>query len=132
MSIFGKTATVRFVRLAYLDFSYIFPIETTNEPFGLKNINKPVRAPRTIKHATRSTLPSPRWHRDKFYQMLNVPTFGKEGGKVCSSGRALIHRHVGLVDNSVWSHYTYPPDTPGAPGAPGNPNGSQRQYVVMK
>ena len=44
MSFFGKTATVRFVRLAYLDFSYIFPIETTNEPFGLKNINKPVRA----------------------------------------------------------------------------------------
>ena len=22
----------------------MFPIETTNEPFGLKNINKPVRA----------------------------------------------------------------------------------------
>ena len=44
MSFFGKTATGRFVRLAYLDFSYIFPIETTNEPFGLKNINKPVRA----------------------------------------------------------------------------------------
>ena len=44
MSFFGKTATVRFVRLAYLDFSYNFPIETTNEPFGLKNINKPVRA----------------------------------------------------------------------------------------
>ena len=41
---FGKTATVRFARIAYLDFSYIFPIETTNEPFGLKNINKPVRA----------------------------------------------------------------------------------------
>ena len=44
MSFCGKTATVRIVRLAYLDFSYIFPIETTNEPFGLKNINKPVRA----------------------------------------------------------------------------------------
>ena len=40
MSFFGNTATVRFVRLAYLNFSYIFPIE----PFGLKNINKPVRA----------------------------------------------------------------------------------------
>ena len=44
MSYFGKTATVRFVKLAYSDFSYIFPIETTNEPFGLKNINKPVQA----------------------------------------------------------------------------------------
>ena len=44
MSFFGKTATVRFVRLVYLDFSHICPIETTNEPFGLKNINKPVRA----------------------------------------------------------------------------------------
>ena len=48
MSSFGKTATVRFVRIAYLDFSYIFRIETINEPFGLKNINKPVRAMRPV------------------------------------------------------------------------------------
>ena len=36
MSFFGDTGTAGFVRIAYLDFSCIF---------GIKNINKPVRAP---------------------------------------------------------------------------------------
>ena len=44
MSFYGKTATVRLVIIAYLYFSYIFPMQTIKELFGVKNINKPVPA----------------------------------------------------------------------------------------
>ena len=55
-----------------------------------------------------------------------------------ASGLALISKHVGLVDNSVRSHYIYPPHTPRCSLDPhintarGKPPESQLQDTAME